>query len=377
MGACGSSLPGDPPRPAPKAQVNAQAAGPSASTNKLADDDEATAQRLFSACLQRDSWIAALEGTEPWHAERAGALMSGSARGTRTGTREQLHVHRSAGDGSHGTDSAGGCFVATVLSSAHAPPGEVMWQVDAREKTLTTFGEPGYGGLLLGTMPCVLLVEQMSEATVLYFYSGRICLLRCWRRSKNRSRSNDSSSQADVKQQNPRKSSSPQREKAHPREGSESRNKKRKQRSSGEEGSSKSAGGKSGGSKHVGKDGRSSSSSSRRSSSTMSSSDAASGTIPDVAAWARGKNLAILLSELFRVFGRTLPELPRGKSAAELSSSPAMLRKAYHRALLAVHPDKHVKSPPAVSELAVSLFHALSAAHAHAAAMENAQHVAC
>ena len=367
------------------------------STPVLADEEEAYAKRLFSACLQRDKWIDALAGSEPWHAERSAALIRASGSTSKPGVKEQFVVHRAAGD-THAI------FVATVLSSPHAPSGDVVWQVDAREKTLSDFGEPGYGALLLGgRVPCVLLVEATPEATILYFYSGRICQLRCWRRHGPRKRrtsgeghlasEQQQQKQQQKKQQLQQREPSPEEARTrggqrHARRHDDQNARKAKKRRRSGEGRSSGGGGSSGG----GSSGGGSSGSGRGRSTTGSRGPVKSGSHagdeesghhgataagPDVAAWARGKPVAVLLSELSATYGKSLPGLPKCSPRAELHANPTLLRKAYHRALLAVHPDKHVHSPPFQAALAVALFHALSAAHAAAVARESIAHVAC
>ena len=294
-------------------------------------------------------------------------------------------MHRTAGDASDGSRSI---FVATVLSSPHALSGEVVWQVDAREKTLSAFGEPGYGSLLLGgSVPCVLLVEATAEATILYFYSGRTCMLRCWRRNGHRRRrSSGEGAQAPKQQQyeQQQQKQQQQQQRAHSREQRRARQphdgarKAKKRRRSGEgrarggggNGSSDGLEGSRGGSYSSSADGGTSG---FKEPARRSATDAA----PEVAVWARGKPLAVLLSELPAAYGPALSALPKCGSHAELQRSPALLRKAYHKALLAVHPDKHVHSPPSQAALAVAIFHALSAAHAAAIAKENLAHAAC
>ena len=369
------------------------------------DEDETKAKRLFSACLARDKWVDALSGNVPWHAERASALT-----GSRTsGGTERVHVHRSCGEG----DGALSCFVATILSSPHSPPGEVLWQVDAREKTISAFGEPGYGGLLLGSKTCVMLVDQSDGATVLYFYVGERVALRCWRRtvsSTDGGRSSDGkSSSSDGKSSNTSSSQNCGQRSEEDLKRRERRREKRQQqqqheqngrsrRSEGERGSSSSGGDKassekkkrrrsshddasSSGGRRRGGNGSSGSSSSTIGSSggSGSSSSAAAGELPGVAAWARGKDLAACLCDLSGAFGHALPDaaLPRPSNAEALRKSPAALRKAYHKALLAVHPDKHVSSTPERQSLCVALFVVLSAAHAAAAAREGEQQQAC
>ena len=70
-----------------------------------------------------------------------------------------------------------------------------------------------------------------------------------------------------------------------------------------------------------------------------------------------------------KAFGPQLPHLPSYDMGA-LRSDPSALRKAYHKALLAVHPDKQNDASPGAQAVAIELFHALSAARAKAAAAE-------
>ena len=338
------------------------------------DEDEAKAQMLFSACLRRDRWVDALEGSGSWHAERAAALM----RSGKPGGREILHIHRSSGVG----DSALSCFAATVISSLHAPIGEVVWQIDRREKTLTAFGEPGFGGLLFGTQSCVMLVEQTGAFTCLYFYIGKVCQLRCWRRDRSASgSSSDSNSDSDGSQIGSCSKSREERNLDHG-EGDERPQKQpqrqpqlqphrqRKQHGSHQ--------------RRYEDDREPKNSRDERKARRTHAKDkptscrhAASGELPGVAAWARGKDVASLLAELPSLFSHALPgaNLPKVSSAESLrgASGREQLRKAYRKALLAVHPDKHVASPPECLALATALFQALSAAHAAEVAKDGDQ----
>ena len=110
---------------------------------------EAADQELFKACLRRDAWLSndgnalgCLNGSMPWHGERSAALMrrQGGPSSAGPGGREIMHVHRR---GSH--------CVAIVLSSAHAEAGDIVWQVDTRERTVSSFGVPGYSALVGST----------------------------------------------------------------------------------------------------------------------------------------------------------------------------------------------------------------------------------
>ena len=354
------------------------------------DEDETKAKRLFSACLARDKWVDALIGTEPWHAERTSAL----TRSKTSGGTERVHVHRSSGEG----DGAVSCFVATILSSPHSPPGEVLWQVDAREKTTSAFGEPGYGGLILGSSSCVMLVDQSDEATVLYFYVGERVALRCWRRSATPEHGKRSSGSDGGKNNTGGKSSSSQaggqrsEEELKRRERRREKQQKQQHEQSGRsrrDGKRGSSGGSSGGDKASSekkKRRRSHDDASRHGrrsggggSGGSGSDSAAAGELPGVAAWARGKDLAACLCDLSGAFGHALPDagLPRPPSVEALRKSRGALRQAYHKALLAVHPDKHVSSTPERQALCEALFVVLSAAHAAAAAKEGEQQQAC
>ena len=70
-----------------------------------------------------------------------------------------------------------------------------------------------------------------------------------------------------------------------------------------------------------------------------------------------------------KAFGPQLPHLPSYDMGA-LRSDPSALRKAYHKALLAVHPDKQNDASTGAQAVAIELFHALSAARAKVAAAE-------
>ena len=81
-----------------------------------------------------------------------------------------------------------------------------------------------------------------------------------------------------------------------------------------------------------------------------------------VAAWAVGKDLPSMLGSLgsfSRDFASALPQT----AASELRQKPPqVLRRAYHKACLALHPDRHVGSSPESQALALALFQTLSSA---------------
>ena len=47
--------------------------------------------------------------------------------------------------------------------------GDVVWTVDDRERTLTSFGVPGWGGLLLGG-PAVLLLDETDDGHIVLYW---------------------------------------------------------------------------------------------------------------------------------------------------------------------------------------------------------------
>lgn len=353
---------------------------PQQSTPSSAAEDDVSERHLFSACLERDRWLSYLSGTRPWYAERSDALMRAHRKGNKRaeaderegqhprGILERVKVHR------HGD-----LHTAIVLNSSIASVGDVMWTIDAREKTLSAFGQPGFGGMLLGSRPCVLLCDETDGAVVLYFYVDNVCHLRCWQRSKSAHalpRDMNTASSTD------RSMSSSSDEGEHWR---------RAQRSSG--GSTRPSGSTpkadlprrgrhtSGARDHI----RSSSTTSSTRIRNGPSSTALSMRDEDVeklvARWAKGKDLAALLHELKTHFGRDFHsgsmELPSCEDAAMLRKQPTVLRRCYRRALLVTHPDKHQTSPSYLKTLASALFQALSAAHSKATAEEAKEAFAC
>ena len=306
------------------------------------DESEVEARNLFAACKRRDShWLDAVTNDaydEPWQAERSKHRKNGSL--------EQLAIHR-----------AGSQIIAVVVGSEHSEIGDVLFTVDTRERVQTSFGQPGWGGRLLDK-DCVLLVDESADAhVVLYFYVDRVCKLRCWRRHKGVAAGASSGESGRAKPAHHRHRG--ERRPRHSKEGGNSSHHHRKE------------------ARHS-SEGRSSSSSSSRSKSSASSAKKQSdegGEDARVAVWASGKDLASLLGGMSKAFGPQLPHLPSYDMGA-LRSDPSALRKAYHKALLAVHPDKQNDASPGAQAVAIELFHALSAARAKVAAAE-ASGVSC
>ena len=94
-----------------------------------------------------------------------------------------------------------------------------------------------------------------------------------------------------------------------------------------------------------------------------------------MASWAAGKDLAGLVSTVGELAGALpaasgLPTLDAHKTGV-LRSQPAALRRAYRKALLCCHPDKHVSTPADEQAVAAAVFHALSSAFAAAATADQ------
>jgi uncharacterized membrane protein YgcG len=338
-------------------------------------------QRLFSACLQRDGWLRCLDGAAPWCCERSAALMRLLGGGRNPGERELLQVHR------HGS-----LYTATLLSSsAHADVGEIVWQVDATERTMTTFGQPGYGATLLGEHPCVLLVEDRDGCAALYFYAGAVCQLRCWRRSPTsaergsgrvRGKHPPHISPEAAAQQRKGARRPPSKERRHERRRSSSRG-RGSSGSSGSSGGSRGGGGVRGGEgkgEGDGGDGEAAASASAAAAAALAeqrrsarrAERAATKRATVVSEWAGGRDLPQLLATLGDDCLRPLaiPGELLQLDEKELRAQSKALRKAYHKALLCCHPDKHVASPVQTQLLATAVFQALSASYAALAAGE-------
>ena len=326
-------------------------------------DEDAAACALFSACARRDNWLSAIVtavNDEPWLAERSKSSQKyiQTSVGS-SGSLDKLAIHRS-----------GSSVVAVIVGSTQAQVGDVLWTVDARERTVTSFGQPGWGGRLLG-QPCVLLVDESAGGRiVLYFYSGHVCLLRCWRRHATCSGSATASTQQQ-QQQPPQKQQPQQRrreQRSRPAHVEPQHVCRRHASRSGE------------GQRHAPPrsqptTGRAPPADAAEQRATTSRSDAGA----HMAAWAAGKDLAALLADARSTYASALPVVLDWPptDAATLRGQPALLKKAYHRALLACHPDKHVSSPPERRAVAVALFHAISGARAAAAAVEAGCAMAC
>ena len=286
-----------------------QDTGQTLNAEQLLADSE---MEQFHACILRDRWLSADTGGEAlrmlaggWHCERSSSQMH--KRGP--GAREALQVH-----------CRGSLCVAVVRGSHYALPGDILWQCDALERTISAFGVPGFRASL-GSGECVMLVEETSKHTILYFYNGRTCLLRCWRNNSGA----DSDSEAS--------------------EGRASKGARDASRTTGSKRSARATRGK------------------RTKGGAVEKSEPATGdTSSDVAKWATGKDLAALISTLghfAHALGQETPALP---DANLLRGHPAALRKAYHKACLLLHPDRHVNSPAGVQALALALFQGLSEA---------------
>ena len=286
------------------------------------DVDDAAALNLFSACLKRDGWLEAIAegGAEPWQAERSRAHKRTHRLGDAAGSEiELLKVERS-----------GSRVVASVVSSTLADVGEVLWTVDARDRTLTSFGQPGWGGKLLGD-DCVLLVDESAGGRiVLYLYAGEVCQLRCWRRHASSEQGDGAAEQPPPRSHTKPRTSSKRRHSKHPKDAAPQSHPHRSEAKA-----------------------------------DLPRADKVD-EAARVAAWAKGKDLAALLGGLRDKFGHALQALREQscEDAASMRAQPSLLRKAYRRAMLACHPDKHADSPPRSQALAVALFHVLSAARA-------------
>ena len=366
MGASHSRVPAKPTAPpaksrAPPAQVKSRPAAPikkhpvsqaqQPSKPSIDDEDAAAAQALFSACARRDSWLDAIvtaANDEPWLAERSQSAHKHKQGGGDSIMLEKLAIHR-----------LGSSVIAVIVVSTLAEVGDVLWIVDERERTTTSFGQPGWGGRLLGDQ-CVLLVDESADGrVVLYFYSGQICQLRCWRRLDT--------PHDGVAPPNPQWWQQRRPESA----GVQSQHRQKESSRSSEHRSRRHA--------KTPKPKPIPNREASRPQQSLEIGAPAGGDGSSVAAWATDKDLAMLLVGACSTFAHALPglrDLPQ-HGAPSLRAQPALLRKIYRRALLTCHPDKHVASPPQRQAIAIALFHALSGAHAAMAAAEARGTMAC
>lgn len=354
-------------RPAPLRPVPSELEG---TEQQLAAAEE----ELFKACLRRDAWLNAdsggqalqhLAGMDLWSGERSASLMRRRGKPfDGPGAVEMLQIHR------RGTQ-----IVAVALSSPLAAAGDILWQADALHRTVSDFNVPCWRAMV-GSRPAVMMVEEASKHTVLYFYSGKVCLLRCWRRRNPPSDSPRSDTSSELESFRPR--AKPGKKAANV---SATVGEKSARGPSSEQGARK-------GRRHKQRAQQRHRSSS---SPTRGASPPAAGQAgPDephaadapervaersVARWAEGKDLVALLGSLGEFASAFDGELPPTDVRA-LRSEDAARRKAYHKACLLLHPDRQMGSSAATQALALALFQTLSAAFV-AASSPHEESLAC
>ncbi len=271
-----------------------------------------------------------------WHTERSVAMMKREGSGGSV-----LLLVRAVQSGS----------TCTGVSVSRPFAGEVVWQVDTSDRTISSFGVPGFGALLGETERCVVLVQpREAEAAgpaasgpLLYFYSGRTCLLRCWRAVEEQQRQGSrapkpgrSNAQPTAPATAPRR----QRTRPHTRRGS-----------NGEDGGGPAADGR----RRAASEPRRRNRRERDGGSAAASAEAASRA---AAAWARGKDLMAML----RTLGELSSELgTQSALPGPAASTAGSVRRRYRAACMALHPDRHVDSPPDVRALAEEAFKLLTA----------------
>ena len=287
---------------------------------------EQVERELFQACRLRDEWLRSDAQGEAfqalcgeWLCERVDARKAAKQHGG--GSLESMLIHCN-----------GSKITAVVHASPVASIGSILFQADAHDRTVAQFGVPGYNASFNST-PCVLLIEDTGKHTVLYFYEGASCCLRCWR--KNGTADSDSE------------------------EGTTSKPTVTKPKMG-------RAAGSGGGSERQ--------RSAKRRQSTKPTSCLRSSACPSkdegmsceeaprrVAKWAAGKDLVALLSTLGEFSNSFAVVLPQ-PTPRMLQGDQAALRKAYLRACLQLHPDKQVGAAASTQALALGLFQSLSAA---------------
>ena len=224
---------------------------------------------------------------------------------------------------------------------------------------------------LLVVCMCILTHAHACFAdAVLYFYEGQTCLLRCWQRSSQAEHtdicsSSGSSSPTEDSMRTKDHSSGEDQARANGSSDAPPRAAARKTRL--KTAKTKGDKAKSKGRTH-GKERNASARPSARASHATGSNAAGTdngltkGVEARVAAWAVGKDLPSMLGSLgsfSRDFASALPQT----AASELRQKPPqVLRRAYHKACLALHPDRHVGSSPESQALALALFQTLSSA---------------
>lgn len=290
---------------------------------------ESVETELFKACSLRDQWLRADPKGEAFQALHGEWIGERSKSRKADHGREAMIVH-----------CKGSVVAAVVHTSPFASIGEILFVADATARTVTQFGVPGFEATV-GSTRCVMLLEEAGKHTVLYFYAGQECCLRCWRRSGT----SDSDSEDDSKEGGPAASTgaadagsvgAPTAKVPRPAEGGKAERHKagwhgKKQRAV---------------LSHQDED-------------AGQRSDAAVG--ERVSRWAAGKDLAGMLGTLgdfSRDFSTALPQ----PEVSALRGSQAALRKAYHGACLRLHPDKLVDGSQSTQAVALALFQSLSAA---------------
>lgn len=299
---------------------------------------EESERKLFEMCSRRDEWTKS-RGDEPalelrgtWNATHRVAGGREVLQLLRVHVRNGVNVAFLLSDG-----DAGGALMA----------GEPVFQVDGQDRTLTSFGAPAYGALVVdkavGSAPsseCWARCEVIPSGNplVLFFYQGRRCVLRCWRHAPAVGCGGTATSSVNS-------APAERNDRAEP----DVRQRQRAVRGGGSRG----AGAPGGDGEHAGSVEPLGVAARRHAESGDGDKAAAAKRVRE---WATGKDLRAMLV--------TLSQLVHGFGAppADSGGAPAV-RRAYHRACLQLHPDRHAGSSERTKVIAEELFKALSAAY--------------
>lgn len=252
---------------------------------------------------------------------------------------------------------------ALALTDEQLAAGELCWQVNGAARTMTGFGLPGYEALLK-TAPaafgrCVLVVSGSGAERVLYFYVGKRCELRCWRRGAG-----DTAAPAAAPTAAATRSAASVGGGRHA--------------TTAQAASSRTAPETPG---HQGGGARKRA----RSSSDLDPRAVQTKAAALVARWAAGRELPAMLLALAKDFDGVFDDSARGRleqahAAADGAVGPAVARqvkRAYHAACLQLHPDRHVASSPEVRTLAEELFKTISEAFVDYNALPGSPGLSC
>ena len=327
------------------------------------EQEEARQLKQFQADMRRSAWAsgavgAPLDGlTGLWLSEWSHESRRKRREGAASSVAGALVLVNVVGRGE--------TWSALALTDEQLAAGELCWQVNGAARTMTSFGLPGYDALLK-TAPsafgrCVLVVSGSGDETVLYFYVGRRCELRCWRRGAGGAAAPAAAPAA-----------TPARAAASVGGG-------RHAAAAARAPSSRAAAPEA-----PGRDG-SGARKRARSSSELDPRAAQTKAAALVARWAAGRELPAMLLALAKDFDGVFDDSARGRleqarAAADGAVGPAAARqvkRAYHAACLQLHPDRHVASLPEVRALAEELFKAISEAFVDYRALPGSPGLSC